>query len=1388
MTVYIISFSNKLFLKDRMATNYLTLYNKPTYASDGTALPTTMVSLGPNVNQTYTNPQSGSYTTWQTAQTGLTNVNKIAMSQTGQYQIVSGNSAGGAAVFYLSSDSGATWTAITGIPTTVSTTGVSATISATGQYQLIAIQGDYVYKSLDYGVTWTAVNTSPTPQVYFAFDGATTDAQGGATSISTNTTATYVTGAVSSATSSGAFDLTANTMTLAPSQFLTGSYTFGANFTISFWFNATAAATGQICVIGLGAGGNFSYMYALGGSNTSFVQYLNSGGGYPTTNLVPITINQWNHVIVTYSLTGSCLYYLNGLLVASIAGGAFGSSPTTFRVGGYAHGSGAAFKGYVDDLRIYNSVITPPMVKYPWNSVSMSGSASHWLAANTFGQVYRTTDQGTTWTIHSAANTPASSTITPLQLSHSGQHQITNAPQKVIPNQTSLGTYSWINNGVTWIVSASTTYNNTAYAYYVFNNTQDTGWASYASTYSAGGVPVGGTTTTVQTIGTVSGDYLQLQTSTPLTLYSYRYASGGTVAFSPRAYTIAGSTDGVTWYPIHTISMASSPLGAANAAWKSSVIVNYTGTQSIVGQGTGATTVTATTTAYTTASASYTYFRFIFTQTAGSVVEVGELYPVFVGGQQYTANSGATWQVIPAFGDAFNVTKALTVTSAGAGYATLPSWTYAGTGVTFSAWFYLTAAAVQYGRIVDIGNSYNTPTNSLHLFINSNGTFSAGTMTNGTTQQPYLTSGTACAQNTLYHVCWTISAAGVQNFYLNGVADATSVTYVPVNGTYISNFVGKSNWANDGYPNEYIVDFRMFNRALSATEVATLYQANNFNLGPSSMEALSLSGNGKYAVGGAGQVVKVDSNYLAATLAGTQTVQTLPTTATIMCASASYTGQYMTVTTTGTSSNLWYSTNYGATWTSTTVGAAPLTSCAMSYDGSYITVTNATTVYTLNLNTKGYSVAVGSQAGQSNQGLNAVAIGTKAAQVNQTAGSIVLNATGSTVNTATQGFYVAPIQTYLNGMNGALAMLAYGSDKQVVTADVYFLSQPGANYVGIGTASPTYKLDVQNGDISLYTNYIGYQAAGTLSHMIRFRRSVHSMYTDIVYGDTARIYTLRDYNAQVPGGDTLVLTTRYPTWGNETWNTGLCINSYGNVGIGLTNPAYLLSVAGHSQVINTTNDVMGLFSPNYGAFIHIGAWNAQGSTSKNLVLNYLGGNVGIGSSTPAYPLDVNGVTRTIGVINTGAATYFGYNTPTVYISSGSSNGSSMYANAYNYLQFSSVTQTPSNFITTTTGKHAVLYTGIYTICFTLGTGGANNIICEMFISKNQFNNSTDLNAPGYTLAAGYLAPTYYQNCISWTGALTAGDFICVGYYYGNGGTGTVGPRSSISITLVHRTG
>jgi hypothetical protein len=147
----------------------------------------------------------------------------------------------------------------------------------------------------------------------------------------------------------------------------------------------------------------------------------------------------------------------------------------------------------------------------------------------------------------------------------------------------------------------------------------------------------------------------------------------------------------------------------------------------------------------------------------------------------------------------------------------------------------------------------------------------------------------------------------------------------------------------------------------------------------------------------------------------------------------SYTGQYQVLVTGGATNNVYYSTNYGSTFTGITVGSSlVLLGCTCSADGSYITVYTASAVYTLNNNSSGNSVAIGNAAGLMNQGSYAISIGSYASLMNQPTNSIVLNATGSTLNATTAGLFVGPIQPASATGVSSLNFLGYGADNQVV--------------------------------------------------------------------------------------------------------------------------------------------------------------------------------------------------------------------------------------------------------------------------------------------------------------------------------------------------------------------
>jgi len=207
----------------------------------------------------------------------------------------------------------------------------------------------------------------------------------------------------------------------------------------------------------------------------------------------------------------------------------------------------------------------------------------------------------------------------------------------ISPIQTGLTSNNWTQDGVTWTASCSSLLDiNNFAAYGAFNNKYNGSpvysWGSSSGTYSS--YPPynyqGSINTTIQDgIGTIYGEWLQLQSSVPLIMYSYTFAAGGWFNIPDNFY-IIGSNDGSTWHPIHSATIQSPPLSSNFTKCSTSLLVNNTGTQSL----TGSSTVSVTTTAYSNATTPYTYFRIVVTSTvsSGSLVELGGWFTNFTMG------------------------------------------------------------------------------------------------------------------------------------------------------------------------------------------------------------------------------------------------------------------------------------------------------------------------------------------------------------------------------------------------------------------------------------------------------------------------------------------------------------------------------------------------------------------------------------------------------------------------------------------------------------------------------------------------------------------------------------------------------------------------------------
>lgn len=162
-------------------------------------------------------------------------------------------------------------------------------------------------------------------------------------------------------------------------------------------------------------------------------------------------------------------------------------------------------------------------------------------------------------------------------------------------------------------------------------------------------------------------------------------------------------------------------------------------------------------------------------------------------------------------------------------YVSLPSGLITGLGdATISAWVYQNSQNT-WARIFDFGADIDR-----YMFLttyNGSGMRFAITKFTGAGEQGI--NGPAMSVGAWHHVAVTLKAdnagSGVGTLYLDGaaVASNTAMTFTPdmigslVNAT--NNYIGRSQWPGDPYLNGRVDDFRIYNGALSAAEIAALY-------------------------------------------------------------------------------------------------------------------------------------------------------------------------------------------------------------------------------------------------------------------------------------------------------------------------------------------------------------------------------------------------------------------------------------------------------------------------------------------------------------------------------------------------------------------------------------
>jgi hypothetical protein len=182
---------------------------------------------------------------------------------------------------------------------------------------------------------------------FFLFDNTIADVR--------NTIILAQTGSISYVTGrrNQALSLT-NTSGVAPTNYLTSTYSFPSTFTVSMWFQSpnTSVATMVFCAantISL-VTGSISIYYTGGNLYCAYSDIVNNATAYV------ISTNTWYHVLLTYN-SGSTTLYVNGSQSGNTITGT--NSKNGFTLGGGRDTlTQYPFTGYIEDFRIYNRVLS----------------------------------------------------------------------------------------------------------------------------------------------------------------------------------------------------------------------------------------------------------------------------------------------------------------------------------------------------------------------------------------------------------------------------------------------------------------------------------------------------------------------------------------------------------------------------------------------------------------------------------------------------------------------------------------------------------------------------------------------------------------------------------------------------------------------------------------------------------------------------------------------------------------------------------------------------------------------------------------------------------------------------------------------------------------------
>jgi hypothetical protein len=155
------------------------------------------------------------------------------------------------------------------------------------------------------------------------------------------------------------------------------------------------------------------------------------------------------------------------------------------------------------------------------------------------------------------------------------------------------------------------------------------------------------------------------------------------------------------------------------------------------------------------------------------------------------------------------------------GYLQVPAGVYFSGDFTVTAWIYLKSYQY-YSRIIDFGNGPNDYTIVLAMIGNTSQIY-------GKVYSDYIQKSLLIINlNQWYFISFVLSDT-TGYIYVNGNQKANNTLLVPINITRTSNYIGKSNWADQANADAIYDEIKIFKGALSSNDILNEYKNSSNN-------------------------------------------------------------------------------------------------------------------------------------------------------------------------------------------------------------------------------------------------------------------------------------------------------------------------------------------------------------------------------------------------------------------------------------------------------------------------------------------------------------------------------------------------------------------------------